>query len=107
MAATVTTVFSGSVFGAKQRITVTTVLGDASYATGGYAITANQVGFSRITAVLAVGANTGYVPSWDATNSKLKVFYADNNAASDSALIEVPAATDLSAVSFTVLAFGI
>lgn len=107
MAATVTTVFSGSLLGAKQRISVTTITGDASYATGGYAITANQVGFSRITAVLVVGANTGYVPVWDSTNSKLKVFYADNNAVVDSALIEVPAATDLSAVSFTVLAFGI
>jgi hypothetical protein len=107
MAATVTSVFSGSLFGAKQRISVTTITGDSSYATGGYAITANQVGFSRITAVIAVGANTGYVPVWDATNSKLKVFYGDNNNASDGPLIEVPAATDLSAVSFTVLAFGI
>jgi len=107
MAATVTSVFSGSILGAKQRVSVTTITGDSSYATGGYAITANQVGFSRITAVLAVGANTGYVPTWDATNSKLKVFYGDNNNASDGPLIEVPAATDLSAVSFTVLAFGI
>ena len=107
MAATVTSVFSGSLLGAKQRISVTTITGDSSYATNGYAITANQVGFSRITAVLAVGANTGYVPVWDATNSKLKVFYGDNNNASDGPLIEVPAATDLSAVSFTVLAFGI
>lgn len=107
MAATVTSVFSGSILGAKQRISVTTITGDSSYATGGYAITANQVNFSRITAVLAVGANTGYVPVWDAANSKLKVFYGDNNNASDGPLIEVPAATDLSAVSFTVLAFGI
>jgi hypothetical protein len=107
MAATVTTVFAGSLLGAAQRISVETVTGDSSYATGGYAITPNQFGFVRISAVVPVGANTGYVPSWDATNSKLKVFYADNNAASDSALIEVAAATDLSAVSFTVIAFGI
>ena len=40
MAATVTTVFSGSLLGAKQRIAVSTITGDASYATGGYAITA-------------------------------------------------------------------
>lgn len=106
MAATVTSVFSGSVLGAKQRVSVTTVTGDASYATGGYAISGNQVGFNRITAVVPV-ANTGYIPVWDATNSKLKVFYSDNNNASDGPLIEVPAATDLSAVSFTVLAFGI
>lgn len=106
MAATVSSVFSGSLIGAKQRIAVTTVTGDSSYATGGYAITANQFGFSRITAIVPVG-NTGYVPVWDSTNSKLKVFYVDNNAAADSALIEVPAATDLSAATFTVLAFGI
>lgn len=107
MAATVTTVFAGSLLGAAQRISVETVTGDASYATGGYAITPNQFGFVRTSAVVPVGSNTGYVPSWDQTNSKLKVFFGDNNNASDGPLIEVASATDLSAVSFTVIAFGI
>jgi hypothetical protein len=107
MAATVTTVFAGNLLGAKQRLSVETVTGDASYATGGYAVVPNQFGFTRISAVIPVGTNTGYVPVWDATNSKLKVFYGDNNNAADGPLIEVPATTDLSAVSFTVLAFGV
>jgi hypothetical protein len=106
MAATVTPIFSGSLLGAKQRISVTTVTGDSSYETGGEALTANQLGLSRITALVPV-PNTGYIPVWDAANSKLKIFYGDNNNASDGPLIEIPNATDVSAVTFTVLAFGI
>ena len=106
MAATSSVVFVGSILGAKQRISVSTITGDSSYATDGEAITANQLGLTRITALVPV-ANSGYVPVWDQANSKLKVFYGDNNNASDGPLIEIPNATDISTVTFTVIAFGV
>jgi hypothetical protein len=69
-------------------------------------ITANQIGLTRITALVPV-ANTGYVPVWDKANSKLKVFYGDNNNNTDGPLIEIPNTTDISTVTFTVIAFGV
>ena len=107
MAATATTVFTGNLFGAKQRISVSNITMDASYPTGGEAITANQLGLSRITSVIPAASTTGYVPAWDQANSKLEVFYGDYSATVDGVLSEVAATTDLSAVTFTVIAFGV
>ena len=106
MAATSSIVFVGSVLGAKQRISVSIITGDSSYVTGGEPITANQLGLTRITALIPV-ANTGYIPVWDQDNSALKVFYGDNNNASDGPLIEIPNATNIATVTFTVIAFGV
>jgi hypothetical protein len=106
MAATSSIVFVGSVLGAKQRISVSIITGDSSYVTDGELITANQLGLTRITALIPV-ANSGYIPVWDQDNSKLKVFYGDNNNTSDGPLIEIPNATNIATVTFTVIAFGV
>jgi hypothetical protein len=83
----------------NRFITVTKVTLDTDYAAGGYAVTAGNLGLAVIKAVLSTeydGADTGFIPAWDATNSKLKVYYADYDAVADGVLIE--AATDLDAL---------
>ena len=74
---------------------------DSSYATGGEALTPSQVGLTSISGVEAIDNHAGYVFEYDQANSKLIAYWADNNAAADSALIEVANATDLSAVAPT------
>lgn len=80
---------------------------DNSYATGGYALTAATLGFTATPKLVVIPNNSGYSFEYDYTNAKLKVFYADNNNASDGPQIEVPNTTDLSAITgVRVIAWG-
>ncbi len=76
---------------------------DSSYPTGGETglQALCKAALSRDVTILGFIAQDcgGYLPVWDPTNSKLKVYYADNNNASDGPLIEVPNTTDLSGVT--------
>lgn len=80
--------------------------GDNAYPTGGTAFSvalAAAIGAGRnVLAVLPVDC-AGYVPAYDAATGKLKFYYGDNNNAGDGPAIEVPNATDLSAVTMKVL----
>ncbi len=85
--------------------------GDGTYTTGGTAAfqasVRAQLGDNR-EVIAVVGQDCGgYVPVYNKATDRLKVFYADNNNASDGPLIEVPNATDLSAVTFRVLVHSI
>lgn len=82
-----------------------TVAFDASYPTGGeaFGIDKNE----RFRAVWCVGDGEGYTFDWDVETQKLLVYYVDNNAAGDSAQIQVPDTTDISALdSVKLLAIG-
>lgn len=87
-----------------------TLVGPASYATGGE--TGLQTALQALTkdgrAIIDVKfiGGSGFVAQWDKANLKLMVFYADNNNASDGALIEVANTTDLSAQTFKTLIFS-
>lgn len=82
--------------------------GDGAYPTGGTtgfdALVKAKVGDNRdVLAVIPMDCG-GYVPVYaPATTGNLKVYYGDNNNASDGPLIEVPNATDLSAVTFNLM----
>jgi hypothetical protein len=89
----------------KKRQAVTLVTMDSSYPTGGEAITAAQLGLATVDVAMCT-TNTGHVAQYDKDNAKIKLYYADYDAVADGALIEVPAATDVSAVVVTVMAFG-
>ena len=88
------------------RLLVVEVTMSNSYATGGD--TVDVIGSTKLNRLeaLILFPSAGYVPEYDDTNKKVKVFYADYPAASAGALIEVPAATDLSTVKFLGLAIG-
>ena len=78
--------------------------GDGAYPTGGTpgfaALFQAKTKDSRSPVAVISQDCGGYVAVYDLANDKLKVYYGDNNNASDGPLIEVPNATDLSGVTF-------
>lgn len=82
------------------------------YATGGYLVEgiggatedSGNVGLDKVLGVIPYGGQGGYVPVWNPATSKLQVF---QSAGTLDPLTEVPAATDLSAYTFYLLAFGL
>lgn len=75
-----------------------TIALDDSYPTGGEAITPADLGLAQVFALIAF-PTAGYVPEWDGTNKKLKMYWADYDAAADGALVEVANTTNLSALA--------
>ena len=74
---------------------------DASYPTGGEAITPPMTNVIQVN----ISGQGGYLLEWDYTNDKLLAKYFDYDAVADGAAIEVAAATDLSAVTGVKLEF--
>ena len=86
-----------TIMGIKQ-VVVFDVDFDDSYPTNGETVTASSIGLRNIDLLMA-SPTAGYVFEYDYSNSKLKAYYADYDAASDGALIEVANTTDLSGVT--------
>lgn len=87
--------------------TITTVTGDNSYPTGGWALTPSQLGFSNNATDLVVdiiGTGGGFMPEYDYTNQKLKVYWFNYPGAAAAAAAEVTNATNLSTSSWKVVA---
>jgi hypothetical protein len=79
---------------------------DSSYPTGGEALDFTSLSdFSAVDLVVPLNSSSanGYVPQWDAANSKLLMYEAGADAA---ALDEVADTTDLSAETIVVMVFG-
>lgn len=83
----------------SHRMTVRTIAFDSSYATGGEALTYRDLGFSQRPDVVIVESKSGYVFEYDSTNEKLLARWGDNDNAADGPLVEVPAATNLAAIT--------
>ena len=78
---------------------------DDSYPTGGESFDATAY-ITNPVAVIVL-PQSGYVFEYDASNKKIKAYYADYDANSDGALIEVADEADLSSVTdVTVLIIG-
>ena len=80
----------------------------ADYPAGGYALSgippsSGNVGMTKIYFAIPVGGQGGYVWQWNPATAKMQVF---QQSAATSALTEVPAATDLSALNSNLLLFG-
>lgn len=82
----------------NRNINICDIDFDASYATGGEALTPATVGMQQFDLVLCESA-VGYVFRYDYTANTLLAYWADNNGVADSALIQVPDTTNLSAVT--------
>lgn len=76
---------------------------DSSYPTNGYALSAAQLGLSKVRAVIVASHPAGYVLEYDAANSKLKVYRTNVTGAQ---LGEVPAATSLTGIVVHLLVYG-
>lgn len=85
--------------------TVTDVTFDSSYVTGGLAVDPGSLGLESV-ALLQASNSGGYAFEYDYTNKKLKAYRADYDAVADGPLVEVPATTNLSAVTTKVISFG-
>jgi len=76
------------------------ITGDASYATGGYAVTPSTFGLTQIIqAIIPAGTSAGTVAVWDSVNSKV-LFIVQNTGA------EVANATNVSARAVPVFVWG-
>lgn len=104
MALTVTTV-RRTVYG-NRRVVIADVTFDSSYLTGGESLTPSDLGLTAVDRIDAGVSTGGYVIVYDHTNSKLMAFQGDNTNAAAAPLIQVPNATNLSAVSVRVDAIG-
>ena len=85
----------------KHRVVGQSITLDNSYPTGGYSITARDLGWSEITGVIRLGGNAAgaaYHMVYDTVNSKLMAFSGGS---------EVANATDLSAAVVRVLFLGV
>lgn len=105
---TTTLITSGGADSGQVSVDRFTVVLDASYPTGGYTGLAAKLtaAASRTPTIIAViDQGTGYKAMWDYANSKLMVFYVDNNNASDGVMIQVPDTTDLSGVTLSLVVF--
>lgn len=60
----------------QNWMTITPVTLDSSYATGGEALTANQLGLDKLTQVVGINCDDGYSLAYDSSNSKLMAFTA-------------------------------
>jgi hypothetical protein len=77
----------------------TASFGSADYPTGGYAVLPSVCGLSRIRGIWEIGVSgtvVGVVWKWNKTTSKLQAFWG--SATASTALTEVTANTDLSAM---------
>lgn len=74
-----------------------TIALDNSYPTGGEAVDLGSN--ERIDRLEVTGGKSGYQFSWDSANQKLIVYQGDNTNAAAAPAVQVPNATDLSALS--------
>ena len=94
MALTITAVENNAFTSGVYQNTYT-VLFDSSYPTGGEAVTAANFDLGTITELRPGGPNGGYLPEWDAANSKIKAVLISSGA-------EAGNGNDLSAITFRV-----
>lgn len=99
MAATVAVTDNGPMNNLRWR-TVNVTL-DASYPTGGYPISAAQLGFNKTRAVFVTSHSGGYVYEWAAGNLK-----AYRQTAATGALVEVPNTTSLTGITVQLFVIG-
>ena len=86
----------------KRKFSTGTIAFDASYPTNGEAITPANLGFNAggvIDSLQLIGGKGGYIGDFDKANSKILMYYGDNNAGADGPLIEFPNATSLAALT--------
>lgn len=94
---------SGDSFSRRGKVTV------GVYATNGVAVAKADFDLAVMLESLHIFPSAGYVPEWDKTNAKVKVYRQTNPAAAGGAdipLVEVANAVDLSAVLFRFEAIG-
>jgi len=82
------------------------VSGPSSYATGGFTVTINDLSRVDDAIVSSTGGYLAEVSSISGNTVTVKVYYFDYGSASAGTAVEVPDGTDLSGVTFRIIAIG-
>lgn len=96
-----------------EYVSIVDVTFDSSYPAGGEAVTAADFGLNTIRTVLpAVAvdpdtADNALVVAFDHTNSKILLFWANNDGGADGPLIEVADTTDVAAYTARLVVYGV
>jgi len=90
----------------SRKLVVRQVSGPASYATGGFTVSFPELRAVHYAVATATGGYLAEVASISGNSVTIKVLYFDYDAAADGPAIEVPAGTDLSTVTITIIAVG-
>ena len=88
------------------KLVARAVTGPASYTTGGFAVVFPELRVIHAALVVGGGGYKAEIASITANAVTIRVLYYDYAAAAAGPAIEVPAGTDLSGVTFYVLAIG-
>lgn len=104
MAASLATVVRNSRMIPNMVMRLVDVTGDTSYPAGGYSISAADVDLKNIFVAIPVAVN-GYEVDWDVANGKLKLF-KNSGTPTSNPMVEVTAATNVSAVTVRMLFIG-
>lgn len=91
----------------NKKLVVETVSGPSSYSTGGFPITFREL--QRVEEIIGAWANTGllveaHIPSASGNLASVRVYW--QTGVSGAPMTEVASGTDLSGVTFKVLAWG-
>jgi hypothetical protein len=89
----------------NKNIAIYDITFDSSYPTGGEALVPSDIGFDIIDYFTAT-SDTGYHFMYNYSTT-LEAWWADNNASSDTALVEVANTTNLSAVVVRTMFIGV
>lgn len=93
----------------KHRVIVADLTGDASYATGGYAITAAQLGIRKIYGAEMMGGNAvglSYMVGYNTGTGKIQFFNPTNTTPSVGPATEVVATTNLTTATVRAVFIG-
>jgi hypothetical protein len=77
-----------------SRLYIGTLVFTSTYTTGGESLT-----LPFTPDLVTIPANSGYVFEYDYTNNKVKILYADYDAAADGVLIEIPNGISIAALT--------
>ena len=89
-----------------KKIVVASSAGPSSYATGGFDVVIDELTSVDFAIVVCNGGYIAEVASITGNTVKVLVRYFDYDAAAGGTAIEVASGTDLSGVTFTILAVG-
>lgn len=87
-----------------MKVVTGSVAFDDHYDTNGYAVTTGTLGFLTDIEMISFGDAAGYVPQWDNTNGKVKVYLTTAGAAALGEVTHTTSLAALTAVPF--IAFG-
>jgi hypothetical protein len=110
MAITVTPLGDGVDVLGRRRVLYADITLDASYPTGGYALSAAPFGLKGIIGMQVLGGNTAsgpYEAFYNTQTGNLQVFYSPGGTSPPAGFVEVPNGTNLSAVTFRFLIISV